>query len=101
MMPLKDGFGQTPALAAGASVIELPLAGLTFVALAFFLMRVQPTFGHLRRATRRTAHPVRPTHLAHHCLAFGIVDQILDMNQHGPPVTRYFGLVYLNLLETH
>ncbi len=38
MMPFKDGFGQTPALAAGASVIKLPLACLAFIALAVFLV---------------------------------------------------------------
>jgi hypothetical protein len=92
MMSLKDRFRQ---------IIKLPLTGLAFIPLAVSLARMKSALVHLRRATRRTAHPVRPAQVTDNFVTLGILDQSLDMDQHGAPPNKPLGLSYLNLLETN
>mgnify|MGYP001619708207 CR=1 FL=1 len=91
MMAFKDRLRQ---------IIKLPLAHLTLIPLAVFLLGMKSPLRDVGRPTRWTPHTFRPTQLPDHFIALGIVHQILDMDQHGAPPNRDFELFYINLLET-
>lgn len=73
MMPFKDRVSQD---------IELPLTRLTLITLPMGLMRVKATFGNFAGATSRTADTVGPAQLAHDFIAFGLINEHLNIHEH-------------------
>ena len=66
-------------------IVKLPLAGLTLIPLAFFLVRMESPLGDVGRSAAGTPNALWPAQLTYHFIASSIVHQILEMDQHGAP----------------
>ena len=92
MMAFKDRIRQ---------IIKLPLTRLAVIALALWISVMKSALGDLHRPTGRAVYALRPTHFTHDLIALGIVNEILNMDQHTAPTNKDLGLFYINLLETN
>jgi len=63
----KDGVGQ---------IIELLVTCFAYVALPMFRTVMEPAFLDPEVVTMSTMHPIGPLQVAHHFIAFRIIDQV-------------------------
>ena len=70
MMPRKYGIGQ---------IIELPFTRFAYVALPVLGAVMEPAFLDPEVATMGAMHPIRPSQVSHHFIAFSIIDQVQNV----------------------
>jgi hypothetical protein len=73
MMTFKNRLGQ---------IVKLAATSPTGIALSMRLMRVLPAFNYIRSATGGTLNARGPTQLTNNFIAFRIINQGLDVNEH-------------------
>jgi hypothetical protein len=66
-----------------AQIVKLATTRPAGIPLAMGLMRVVSAFLNLRSATSRTLDACGPTQLANHFIALGVINQRLDVYEHG------------------
>jgi len=68
-----------------AQVIELVPTRLAFISRTTSLVGMKPALVHEGGTTIRTAHAIRPAQLTYNFKAFGVINQMLDID-HAPIV---------------
>ena len=70
MMPGKDGIGQ---------IIELPVTRFAYVALPVYGTVMESAFLDPEVVTMGAMHPIGPSRLSHHFVAFRIINQVQNV----------------------
>ena len=88
-MAFKDGAAQ---------IIKLIPTRLALIALPMGLMRVKAALGNLRGGAGQATETIGPASLANRFIAFRIINEGLNMHEHGLPQVERMGAILPQIL---